>query len=80
LVARALDEVTFLVTRQQPVFNFGRPYVDTDHIGNLPAPVCAARAGHAGHAGAVTVAQAGNELTAQLATRLSVDGRVDRFV
>jgi hypothetical protein len=51
--------------------------VNTDHVGNLPAPVRAARAGHAG---AMAVAQAGNQLAAQFAAWLRVDGRVDGFV
>jgi hypothetical protein len=74
---RSHDEVTFPVTRQQAVFDFGRTHVNTDHVGNLPASVCTARAGHTG---AVAVAQAGNQLAAQFAARLSVDSRVDGFM
>ncbi|CAH2900075.1 MAG: hypothetical protein PCALPYG88_7089, partial [uncultured Paraburkholderia sp.] len=42
--------------RQQAVLDFGWAHVNTHHVRNLPASVCAARAGHAG---IVAVAQAG---------------------
>jgi len=51
--------------------------MNADHVGNLSAPV---NAPCARHARAVAVAQARNELTAQFATRLGIDGRVDGFV
>jgi hypothetical protein len=51
--------------------------VDTDHVGNLSAPV---RAPGVRRARAVAVAQTGNELTAQFAARLGIDGRVNGFV
>lgn len=77
LVACALDEVAFPVPRQHPVLDFRRPHMNTDHARNLSAPVCASCTRHAR---AVTMAQAGNELSAQFAARLGVDGRVDGFV
>jgi hypothetical protein len=51
--------------------------VDIDHVGDLSAPV---RAPCARHAHAVAVAPTGNELTAQFAARLGIDGRVNGFV
>jgi len=51
--------------------------VNTDHIRNLSAPVCAPCARHTR---AMSVAHASNELAAQFAARLGVDGPVDAFV
>ena len=77
LVAGTFDEIAFPVSRQQSVFDFRRSHMNADHVGNLSAPV---NAPCARHARAVAVAQARNELTAQFATRLGIDGRVDGFV
>ncbi len=51
--------------------------MDADHVGYRAAPVHAALARHACVA---TVAQAGDELAAQLTARLCIDGRVDLLV
>jgi hypothetical protein len=63
--------------RWPPDVDLGRSHVDADHVGNLPAPI---RAAAARHARAAALAKTGDELAAQLASRLSVDGRVDRLV
>jgi hypothetical protein len=54
------------MTREETVFDFGRPHMNVDHIRNLSAPVGAACARHT-HA--VAVAEAGNERTAQFTAR-----------
>lgn len=77
LVAGALDEVALPVARHDAVVHLGWAHMDADHVGDLPAPVLAPRARHAG---AATVAQAGHELLAQLSPRLRLDGRVDGLV
>jgi hypothetical protein len=60
--------------RWPPDVDLGRSHVNADHVGNLPAPIRAAAAR------AAALAKTGDELAAQLASRLSVDGRVDRLV
>jgi hypothetical protein len=77
LVAGTFDEVTLPVARHDAVLYLGRPHMDADHVGDRAAPVHTALARHAC---AATVAQAGDELAAQFAARVRVDGRVDRFV
>src|ERR1035438_2082479 len=77
LVARALDEVALPVPRHDAVVDLGRPHVAAHPLEDLGASIIAARARHAS---AAPVAQAGDELAAQLAPGLGVDGRVDRLV
>lgn len=76
-VARAFDEVALPVSRHHTVVHLGPAHMDADHLGNLASPVGAPAARHAG---ASPVAKAGDELSAQLAAGLGVDGRVDRLV
>ncbi len=77
IVASALDEVDLPVARHEAVLDLGRTHVDTGHLRDLPTPVDATLARHAG---AATMAQAGDELPAQLAAWVHVDRRVDRLV
>ena len=77
LVAGALDEVAFPVPWHHAVIYLGRAHVDVDHVGDLPAPVGAAAARQPR---AATLPQAGQELAAQLAPGLGIDGGVDGFV
>lgn len=51
--------------------------MDADHVGNLPAPVLAGRAGTAPTA---ALAQQGEQLFLQLPAGVGVDGVVDRLV
>lgn len=65
------------VAGHHPVVDLGRAQVDADPVWELAAPVGAARAWPAG---AAALAQAGDQLAAQLPARLGVDRRVEGFV
>ena len=76
-IARALDQVALPMPGHEPVIHLGRAHMDAHHLGDLAAPVLARTARAARAAG---LAQAGDELRAQLAARVGVDGVVQRLV
>ncbi len=76
-VAGPLDVIAFPMAGHQPFCNVGGAQIDAGHVGNLPAPVVAARTGPAL---AVPKAQQRNRVGAQLPFGHGVDRLVDGFV
>ena len=76
-VGGATDQVAFPVAGHDAILDLGRAHVDADHLGKPPAPVLARRAALAR---ALALAEASDQLPAQLAAGVGVDGGVDRLV
>ena len=75
-VGLTLDQVALPMPRHQPVFDLWRAHVNADHLRNLAAPIHAARARSARR---LALAQADDQLLAQLADRQGIDRVVDRL-
>lgn len=71
-VGLALDQVALPMARRQSIFDFRWSHLDTDHVGDLTAPIRTARAWSAR-------ALDRYQLLTQLAHRQRVDGVVDRL-
>lgn len=77
LVARAFDQVTHPVARNQAIGHLGRAHMDGDHVGDLTTSIVSRRTRTA-HA--LALPQQRDELAAQLHAGVGVDGGVDAFV
>ena len=75
-VGLTLDQVALPMPRHQPVFDLWRAHVNADHLRNLAAPIHAARARSARR---LALAQADDQLLAQLADRQGIDGEPAEF-
>ena len=75
-VGLTLDQVAFPMPGHQPVFDLRRAHMNADHLGDLPAPIHAARARSARR---LALAQADNQLLTQLADRQGIDRVIDRL-
>lgn len=62
--------------RHQPVFDLRRAHMNTDHLGDLPAAIDAARTRSVRR---LALAQADDLLLVQLTDRQGIDGVVDRL-
>jgi hypothetical protein len=74
LVASALDEIAYPITRHDSVSDFRWAHVDADHVGNLATAIGATTARQAR---AVAMTQAGNEFTAQFTPGMGIDGGIN---
>lgn len=77
-VARAHNQIAFVMAGDQAVLDLGRPFIDEHHVGDL-----ALGGGHApamGFTGAVAAPQALGQLALQFAAGHHVNVAVDRFV
>lgn len=74
-VGLVLDQVTLPMVGHQAVFDFRRAQVNADHLGNLAAPIYTARTRPACR---LTLAQADDQLLAQLSDGQGVDRVIDR--
>lgn len=77
LVASALDEVAFPVTRHDTIGHLRRPEVDAHHLRDLATSILSCRARLTP---APALPQAGDQLFAQLPLGVRVDGAVDGLV
>lgn len=75
-VGLTLDEVAFPMPRHQPVFNLRRAHMNTDHLGDLAAPIRATRARPARR---LALAQTDDQLLTQLTHWQGIDRVVDRL-
>ena len=75
-VGLTLDEVAFPMPRHQPVFNLRRAHMNTDHLGDLAAPIHATRARPARR---LALAQTDDQLLTQLTHWQGIDRVVDRL-
>lgn len=77
LVAPTFDQVALPVPWHHEVIDLRRAYMDGDHVGELSTPVTSRRMWPVR---ASALAQQADELAAQFASRISVDGGVDALV
>ena len=75
-VGLSLDQVTLPVARHQAVFNLRRTHVNANHLRDLATSIDAARARPSRR---LALAQADNQLLAQLADRQGIDRVIDRL-
>ena len=75
-VGLTLDQVALPMPRHQPVFDLWRANMNADHLRDLAAPIHATRARPARR---LALAQADDQLLAQLADRQGIDRVIDRL-
>ncbi|VQG03386.1 Uncharacterised protein [Streptococcus pneumoniae] len=75
-VGLTLDQVALPMPRHQPVFDLWRAHMNADHFRDLAAPIHATRARPARR---LALAQADDQLLAQLADRQGIDRVIDRL-